>query len=598
MQRPSHFRAFLIILTVSIFTLFLHNGVLPANLMEARNLATAQEMVRTGNYLIPTMNGELRLEKPPLPTWISACVERMEPEDLAAQRRVTALVTVFMALFLYFFVFRFSNDRRLALMSALVLVTSYNVIMNGRTATWDIYCHAFMLAALYYMFSAIEGRGAQWLRFAAAGFWMGMSFLGKGPVSFYALLLPAAVSYAVVRRPRLRGKGLPLTFMILICLAISFWWPLYIALFHADAGAAVAVKESSAWMHRNVRPLWYYWHFPDESGIWALFWISSIIFYFKGRRPQHRQLYAFMILWNALIFVCLSLVPEKKTRYLLPILIPGAVNVAFYFWHCLKAVPTIWEKRLYKLNGWLIVLIAIAMPVAMYLAFVRPHAMSWGLFIPILVIYWITAAFVYKGICNFRDFRPLQVFAGVVIIMTVFTATCFTPAGRLFLNESRHSIRAMKEVPQAAGLDFYHPADEPLRMELVYEANRCILPLDLQDDAALARTMPFVLVSMEPAETLLQGRPVSIEYIDTYDNNWRKTDSRRHNAELVLRAAIIRPGERSTSFFPAADHDVSGVDQGAATLSEQQDGIPPEYGIDNNQQGAGEADDPERNRQQ
>ena len=234
MQRPSHFRAFLIILTVSIFTLFLHNGVLPANLMEARNLATAQEMVRTGNYLIPTMNGELRLEKPPLPTWISACVERMEPEDLAAQRRVTALVTVFMALFLYFFVFRFSNDRRLALMSALVLVTSYNVIMNGRTATWDIYCHAFMLAALYYMFSAIEGRGAQWLRFAAAGFWMGMSFLGKGPVSFYALLLPAAVSYAVVRRPRLRGKGLPLTFMILICLAISFWWPLYIALFHAD----------------------------------------------------------------------------------------------------------------------------------------------------------------------------------------------------------------------------------------------------------------------------------------------------------------------------------------------------------------------------
>ena len=92
MQRLSHFQSFLIILAVSVFTLFLHNGVLPANLMEARNLATAQEMVRTGNYMVPTMNGELRLEKPPLPTWIAACVEKMQPENLAAQRRCSSRV--------------------------------------------------------------------------------------------------------------------------------------------------------------------------------------------------------------------------------------------------------------------------------------------------------------------------------------------------------------------------------------------------------------------------------------------------------------------------------------------------------------------------
>ena len=59
-----------VITIVCLFAFFINNQIIPADLMESRNLATAQEMVRPGNYLIPTMNDELRLEKPPLPTWI------------------------------------------------------------------------------------------------------------------------------------------------------------------------------------------------------------------------------------------------------------------------------------------------------------------------------------------------------------------------------------------------------------------------------------------------------------------------------------------------------------------------------------------------
>jgi 4-amino-4-deoxy-L-arabinose transferase-like glycosyltransferase len=47
-------------------------GNLPVSIMEARNFITAREMITDGNWLLTTMNGLARYEKPPLPTWLTA----------------------------------------------------------------------------------------------------------------------------------------------------------------------------------------------------------------------------------------------------------------------------------------------------------------------------------------------------------------------------------------------------------------------------------------------------------------------------------------------------------------------------------------------
>lgn len=84
-----------------------------------------------------------------------------------------------------------------ALVSAIVLVTSFNVITIGRTATRDIYCHSFMLAAIYLIVRAFESSGPQWRCFVVAGMLMGLSFMSKGPLSFYTLL-PFLIAYICV----------------------------------------------------------------------------------------------------------------------------------------------------------------------------------------------------------------------------------------------------------------------------------------------------------------------------------------------------------------------------------------------------------------
>lgn len=268
---------FLLLGIVCFFTFFIHNKVVYPDIMESRNLITAHEMVEYDNWLVPTMNGVLRLEKPPLPTWLAAGVELISPDNLSLQRAVAGIAATLLVFFLYAFASRLTNNRRYGLVAALVLCTSFNIILMGRTATWDIYCHSFMLGAIYFFYKAFEQEGRQWKNFGMAGVLMGLSFLGKGPVSFYALLLPFLLSYFILYRPSFKKKGFPLLVMVLICLAISCWWPVYLLLYHRDMALFAADKESTAWLSHNVRPWYYYWKFFLESGIWSLFLITALI---------------------------------------------------------------------------------------------------------------------------------------------------------------------------------------------------------------------------------------------------------------------------------------------------------------------------------
>ena len=141
-------RQWLLLVVVFCCAFFVNNEAIFVDIMESRNLITAREMVYDGNWLTPTMNGELRLEKPPLPTWIAAGIEFISPDNIGLQRAVTGMAGVLLAVFLYLLAFRLTRDRLYAFIAVLLLCTSYSIVLMGRTASWDIYCHAFMVVAI------------------------------------------------------------------------------------------------------------------------------------------------------------------------------------------------------------------------------------------------------------------------------------------------------------------------------------------------------------------------------------------------------------------------------------------------------------------
>ena len=103
--------------------------------MESRNIITAREMVNEGHWIVPTMNGELRLEKPPLPTWIAAVVEEVIPDSIAAQRAMAGIAATMLLLFFFLLAEKVTRNEQYAFIASLLLLTCYNIILMGRTAS-------------------------------------------------------------------------------------------------------------------------------------------------------------------------------------------------------------------------------------------------------------------------------------------------------------------------------------------------------------------------------------------------------------------------------------------------------------------------------
>lgn len=544
---------YVLIFITCFFAFFVNNQMIPADLMESRNLATAQEMIREGNYLAPTMNGEPRFEKPPLPTWIAAGVEQLIPENLVAQRCAAGLAGTLMIVFLYMLVSRMTRSRNLGLVSALILATCFNVVLIGRTVTWDIYCHAFMLGAIYYMVRGFEEPGTRWGDFTLSGVFLGLSFLGKGPVSFYTLLLPFLVAYILTYRPKIKGKKRAILVMILLALLISFWWPAYLYFFYQDAAVNVAQKESSSWMNHNVRPWYYYWKFPAEAGIWALFWVSAIVAFFVGDRDEGtRRENRFFFVWMIASLVFLSLMPMKKSRYLLPLLVPGAVVIGFYIRQAWLMSRSETGRRnkfgrfLFRLNTIVIALILFAIPIALYIMFYRQGALSLAIQVVVTALSWCLVIFMLRSIYGKQGILVTRVFGAVVASMVMIEGLCLIPIGKMFINPERHSIREVREMRQLDDLPFYYNEPEGVRMELVYETNRTIRPIDLTDSVAVHRSLPFVLISGAPIDQALTGKNVQIEPVGHFDNNWRKPESSDYNPDLVKQVAVMRVSPTET----------------------------------------------------
>ena len=534
----------LLLLVVCFFTFFINNRVIYTDIMESRNIITAREMVYDGHWMVPTMNGELRLEKPPLPTWIAAGVEMVFPDDLGAQRAMAGLAATLLIFFFYLLGKELTKNNKYALVSSLVLCTSYNIILMGRTASWDIYCHAFMMGALYFLYKGLQKEGRQWGNFLGAGIFLGLSFLGKGPVSFYALLLPFLVSYTLFLRRSLRKKGLPIFVMILVCLLISSWWYLFIYLFHAEEARYVLDKESTAWVERNVRPWYYYGTFFLETGIWALMVLITLaVPYWNRKIRQHRE-YLFALCWMLFLVIFLSFLPEKKNRYLLPVLIPAAYTIGFLFIHWTEEIK---KRRLDKTGKWfylvnsgLVTLILFALPVVGYFTLYQKEMLSLSSLILLTVLIWGLAIFM---VTSMTRLRPMRFLSGVVILFIIAELFCMPYIGGLVNNPEFRSISGTREVEVLKPLPFYSVAGQELRIELVYEANKKIRPLDINHTEEVMKALPCAIlthgrVGEELPATLWEK--VDTTWVGHYDNNRRPKNTKRYSDMFLYNVTILK----------------------------------------------------------
>jgi 4-amino-4-deoxy-L-arabinose transferase-like glycosyltransferase len=491
----------LILAVVCFFSFFIHLGAHEVDLMEARNFVTAREMAVESHWLIPTMNGEIRIAKPPLPTWITAIAGILSGnvDSKVVMRLPAAMMATLMVFAFWGMIRNLSLDPWLPVVSALILSTSLMIIDMGRRGTWDIYCHSFMMAGIWTLSYGLKKESNAYGSFLLTGILFAFSFMSKGPVPFYSLLLPFCVAYLSsfkLKKVILKWKGLMVTFGLLLLLMGI--WPLFIYIRYPDLSAHVVFNEVSAWGNRHSQPFYFYAHFVIYSGIWAPSVIAGMLKpYAKNRIDQFVE-YRFVIIWIILTLILLSVIPEKKERYLLPAIIPMAL-LAGALWRNLfqafaKNGTSTEDRRLLAILTVVYSIISFTMPVLFFRYGVAadhnmtlPYAISWSV---VFVLLAVTIIILHnKG-------AAVTIFMGALVLMCLINVSILPLFFQSFLcnkNRDIYSFRVIRQIKELRGLKIF--STEKLDMRLIWDAGRAIRQWDYKNQPLSLETMPIAYIS-------------------------------------------------------------------------------------------------------
>lgn len=187
--------------------------------------AAVGEMQRSGDYVVPTLNGNRYLEKPILVFWAIAGAESIVGKGELAARLPSAVSALAVVLILAAMAWYASGSVPLAVCAAGACAFTPLFVLVARASLTDMMLTLWTTMAIATFFMATETakpKDAKWWLLAWAG--LGLAFLTKGPVG-PAVVLPTALIYALVQRNLWQTiKNARIHWGLLIVIIINLPW--------------------------------------------------------------------------------------------------------------------------------------------------------------------------------------------------------------------------------------------------------------------------------------------------------------------------------------------------------------------------------------
>jgi 4-amino-4-deoxy-L-arabinose transferase-like glycosyltransferase len=512
----------LVLSIVIVLMLLVHLDVPSVTIMEARNFITAREMVHDHNWLLTTMNGEARYQKPPLPTWLSAVSGLLFGiNSIFALRLPAALMVLVLGVFLYFLSLKLNLTKLQSFYNALIVITSFYVFAIINEAPWDIYTHGFMLSGIYFLFLLFEERKTVWRNVMLSAFFIGLSILSKGPVSLFAVFLPFLISYGIVFKFKaIKTKIFPIIILLILSVLIGGWWFVYVRLADPAAFLEIASKETGNWASYNVKPFYYYWSFFTQSGIWAFPALISLLYPYMIKRIENKKVYKFSFWWVLIAVILLSLIPEKKPRYLMPVLIPLAINIGIYIDFIIQNFKNFsLKKDIFPVyfNFGLISFISFSLPIALLIilkADVKNHLFN---FIALTVACVLIGVNIIKYLRN----KNIKVVFYLVILFMISALSLGLPISQsLNKNVAYKSINSLHLIEDSSSIKTYSIGE--IAPELLWDYNGTLKDIYKNGQLEVPNETSFGLLIMDedvPIITSQLNNIYKLELKETYNLN-------------------------------------------------------------------------------
>ncbi len=323
------------LLAACAFFLIAGAGLRPLSLPdEGRYIGIAWEMLNSGNWLVPTLDGMPFFHKPPLFYWITASAFKLFGASVWAGRLASTLSAIMAMLAIHWFV-RKHKDIKTANLSAAILTTQPLFFGAAQFANLDMLVAAMLTLSVVCAADAsiaIDQNRSYKKSLAAAYVFAAFGVLAKGLIGF---LLPAIILFLWLTLRKKIGIfihlfSLPLAGLFLLIaapwfLAMQWKFPEFTDYFFVYQH----FKRFTETGFNNQLPFWFY--IPVLLLLtlpWSLWSIVLIKRYRSWRENDTNDLCMLMLLWILIVILFFSIPRSKLVGYILPVLAPFAFLLA------------------------------------------------------------------------------------------------------------------------------------------------------------------------------------------------------------------------------------------------------------------------------
>lgn len=301
---------------------------------EPRYMEVTCEMVESGSYLIPQLNGLTYSEKPPLFFWLAGGLWKCGLGYNSG--RVVSLIAVFGCLVLIYILVQRFWDRNTALVSVFMTTTTVFFLDYASKGVLDPLLMFFITGSMASGFLALEketnNRKLLWLISYAC---MGLAILTKGPVGFIVPGLTLII-YRWVNKKGVQGcRHIHIAGICLMAAVVLVWLVPAIIAGGEDYAHTILIEQNfgravDSWSHHQ--PFYYYLiELPWRLLPWSLILPLALWAAWRKWRQEGGNLSGFALIWFIVTIVFFSLMSGKRGRYILPMLPAAGILCGGYF---------------------------------------------------------------------------------------------------------------------------------------------------------------------------------------------------------------------------------------------------------------------------
>jgi 4-amino-4-deoxy-L-arabinose transferase-like glycosyltransferase len=319
-------RSFAFILALTLAVYFLRVTLLPVFGEEPRRAVIAREMLATGDWIVPRVQGVPRMSRPPLQNWMIAAASQLTGSiDVWAIRLPSLLATLVTVALVYGYSYRRAGET-VAVLAATAYVSMYEVLEYGRLGETEAVFTAFVAASLLlWHWGNCEGWNP-WLTWPLCYLLVACGMLTKGlqaPLYFSGAV---GITLLTSRRQRELGSLPHLCGLVVLMVVVGAWQLAFIRQLGWSAGWEIYSQNVMA---RFIEPtndsfLVHLALYPFE--VFAVMLPGSLLLIpaaspvVRARLVDRRPMIFFLVSSTIWAFLFVWLPPGGRARYFMPMM--------------------------------------------------------------------------------------------------------------------------------------------------------------------------------------------------------------------------------------------------------------------------------------